>query len=152
MLLFVAWHGPSAANVRGLAAQSPVPEQIYAHVPTAVRPKPYTVYGEKGPKQGRSTLRKRDYESELLERLLSRGTRGNAKTPSALECVCRERLCLVCSVTREYNLAYESKPVQTTNCHNTCNQGKSGSSDGLSYNTAIAILKQMKQSFCNIHV
>ena len=51
-------------------------EYGYSRVPFAARPLTHVGYREKGSAQGRTHLRKRDYESELLERLLSRVPRG----------------------------------------------------------------------------
>ena len=60
---------------RGHAIDYGKPVDSYGQLPTDLRPLSHIEYREKFAK-GRSQLRKRDYESELLERLLSRGPRG----------------------------------------------------------------------------
>ena len=60
---------------RGHAVDYVKPENAYGQPPPSLRPLSHIEYREKFA-QGRSHLRKRDYESELLERLLSRGPRG----------------------------------------------------------------------------
>ena len=59
----------------GHAADSVKPGNAYGPPPSNSRPLSHIEYREKLA-QGRTHLRKRDYESELLERLLSRGPRG----------------------------------------------------------------------------